>query len=71
MQQRPSLARDYFQQIIDKGENAFGFIAGLSSTPTPTFETDWLDFKGWWDLNDEKVKDIWSKALSGFGDELF
>jgi len=66
MQQRPSLARDYFQQIANKGNRAFEFLQGLIDAHPPTFENDWLDFKGWWNQKDENIKETWSKALSGF-----
>jgi schlafen family protein len=67
MQYRPSLARDFFDQVVNKGPNAFAFLESLTKTTPPTFESDWLDFKGWWPtLDNNKVKEIWSTALSGF-----
>jgi hypothetical protein len=37
----------------------------VNSTP-PTFEEEWLDFKGAAAIPPDKVKEIWSKALAGF-----
>jgi len=42
------------------------FLKGLINSDPPTFETDWLDFKGAEQLQDKDVKRIWSEALSGF-----
>jgi len=60
---KPSRALDFFLQVKSGG---IQFLKGLVSSTPPTFETDWLDFKGGAKLTDDNTKRIWSKALSGF-----
>lgn len=67
MPQRPSLAWDFFEQITQQKARAPQFLKALIGVDAPTFETEWLDFKGWWpNIDDAKIKEIWSQALSGF-----
>ena len=58
-----SAAQSYFDQITSAADPA-GFLALLVGATPPTFETEWLDFKG--DARPEHVQKIWSKALSAF-----
>ena len=63
MNGKPSRALDFFQQVKTEG---LPFLKTLINSHPPTFETDWLDFKGGERLDDRSVKKIWSEALSGF-----
>src|SRR5438552_3985837 len=60
-----SLAREFFN-AISQDANPYLKLAALVASQPPTFETEWLDFKGADRLDDEGIKEIWSKALSGF-----
>jgi hypothetical protein len=66
----PSLARDFFDRIVNSADPV-GAIQGLISTDPAktTAETDWLDFKT--EDPDPKrretqIKKTWSEALAGF-----
>lgn len=63
MNNKPSRALDFFQQAKSGGVQ---FLKALVGSTPPTFETDWLDFKGGAKLTDNDAKKIWSEALSGF-----
>ncbi len=64
MNGKPSRALDFFEQVKTDG---LPFLKKLTNSNPPTFETDWLDFKGGERLDDQRVvKKIWSEALSGF-----
>jgi Putative DNA-binding domain len=60
-----SLAYEFFKALTEDA-NPYSNISALVSSQPPTFETEWLDFKGADHLPDENLKEIWSKALSGF-----
>ncbi len=64
MNGRSSSAHVLFDQIKAGG---VGFLQGMVNSSPPTFEEEWLDFKGASPLPpDPKIKEIWSKALAGF-----
>ena len=63
MNDKPSRALDFFQQV-QRGK--VQFLKTLVASTPPTFDTDWLDFKGGAKLGDADIKRIWSEALSGF-----
>lgn len=69
MSQAPlSSARAFFDELAAKGEaDAFAYLSSIPSTfnTDPFFETEWLDFKEN-PHTEDKRKEIWSKALSGF-----
>ncbi len=68
-QNKPSQAKDFFEKV-KQGKNSF--LESLINSTPPTFEADWLDFKGAEKLKlgekdkDRKIREIWSTALSGF-----
>lgn len=59
-----SAAQNYFRQITSASDPA-AFLSALVSTSPPTFETEWLDFKG--NPKPQHVQEIWSKSISAFG----
>jgi hypothetical protein len=59
--EKPSLAKQFYQSITGPES-----IRNLIGSSPPTYETEWLDFKGAARLRDDKIKEIWSEALSGF-----
>lgn len=63
MNEKPSHALEFFKKVKIDGVQ---FLKGLIDSDPPSFETDWLDFKGAEKLNDKDVKKIWSEALAGF-----
>src|SRR5437870_1001081 len=67
MSTRPSLARDFFDEV-QTVDDRFGFLSNLINATPPTYECDWLDFKvGNAKDNrkqEEEQKKVWSKALS-------
>ncbi len=62
-----SLAHEFFN-AVHKNPQPYAKLSALIASQPPTFETDWLDFKAaaQLQLQDENLKNIWSKALSGF-----
>lgn len=62
-----SLARDFYDRIV-KASDPVVVIRGFVGSSPPTFETDWLDFKGQpsSNLNDKGWREIWIKTLAGF-----
>jgi hypothetical protein len=64
---KPSLARDFYDQIRNAGDPA-AFIQCLVNSNAPTFEGDWLDFKAQPtpNLQDKKWRSMWIEALAGF-----
>lgn len=63
MNEKPSHALEFFKKVNVEG---IKFLKSLIGSDPPSFETDWLDFKGADQLKDKDVKRIWSEALSGF-----
>lgn len=63
MNEKPSHALEFFKKVNVDG---ITFVKGLIGSDPPSFETDWLDFKGGEQLKDKDVKKIWSEALTGF-----
>lgn len=63
MNTKPSRAKDFFEQIKAGG---VPFLKSLIGAVPPTFENDWLDFKGAEVITDDEMKRLWSKAMSGF-----
>jgi hypothetical protein len=64
----PSLARQFFDSIVQAADPVAA-IRSLFNTSSPTFETDWLDFKTEHTdpkQRDRHVKETWSQALGGF-----
>jgi len=62
-----SQAKEFFNKINDMNDaDGFQFIKNLINTESPTYESDWIDFKGAEQLDDKKPKEIWSKAISGY-----
>ena len=58
-----SAARTFFDQIFAEAD-PYAFLASFVNSQPPTFETEWLDFKGGARLNDDLK--TWSEAVSGF-----
>jgi hypothetical protein len=56
-------ARGFFEKIVSSSP-PYQFLERLVSPTDPTFETEWLDFKGNVQPND--LRRLWSRALSGF-----
>lgn len=63
MNGKPSHALLFFEEIKEKGAP---FLKSLVNSNPPTFETEWLDFKGAERITDKEIKETWSKSLSGF-----
>jgi hypothetical protein len=63
MNEKPSHALEFFNRIKNGG---VPFVKGLINSDPPSFETDWLDFKGAENIKPLDIKKIWSEALSGF-----
>jgi hypothetical protein len=64
----PSLARQFYDRITTSADPVAA-IRGLINPADPTFETDWLDFKGEHDdpkYRDASHKATWFEALSEF-----
>jgi hypothetical protein len=61
----PSLAQQFFDYFrsLPQADQLRRLHAMVNSTP-PTFETEWLDFKGMPQAQD--IGDIWSSSVSGF-----
>jgi hypothetical protein len=62
---RSSLAGKYFDQIAG-ASTPYTELCSLVGSSPPTFENEWRDFKTADRLNDDKLKETWSRALSGF-----
>lgn len=65
MNTRPSIAEEWFTRLKNEANQAAYLKSLVNSTP-PTFEAEWIDFKGAERIEDKKIKEIWSEALSGF-----
>jgi hypothetical protein len=67
MPRLPTDPRAIFDLIHSQADSA-AFIRGLVDPDDPTFEFDTLEFKGLPDPDpkEQKLKDVWSEALSGF-----
>ncbi len=63
--ERPSIAKEFFLKITCDPDPVAA-IKKLTGSTSPTFETEWRDFKGAAQINDQDAKKIWSKVLSGF-----
>jgi hypothetical protein len=61
----PSNAQDLFDRLTAQPD-AFARISALVNSNPPTYETEWLDFKGASRIPDDVVQKKWSKALAGF-----
>jgi hypothetical protein len=61
----PSLGLEFFEKFRAQPDRA-AFLAGLINSASPTFETEWLDFKGADRISDDNVREIWSRVVSGF-----
>jgi hypothetical protein len=63
----PSLARDFYDQFL-AAPDRLAFLRSLIHSTPPTYETDWLDFKGQPnpDLKHPKWREMWCEALVGF-----
>ncbi|MFZ1755084.1 MAG: ATP-binding protein [Caldilineaceae bacterium] len=59
-----SNARAYFEYIQSQ-RDPFGFLKEIPFLPEPSFEEEWLDYKGQ-PQDDKGARKIWSKALSGY-----
>ena len=62
---KPSQARNFFDQVL-ASQNPSSFLRSLIASTPPTYETEWLDFKGAAKLLDSDLRKIWSQALAGF-----
>jgi hypothetical protein len=62
-----SSAQQFFNQITQAAD-PFEALLSLVKPSPPTFENEWLEFKGaeQLDLHGDKLKEIWGQALSGF-----
>jgi hypothetical protein len=63
--ERPSIAKNSFLKITRDPDPVAAIKRLVGATP-PEFETEWLDFKGAAQINDQDAKRTWSKALAGF-----
>jgi hypothetical protein len=65
MENAPSRAKAYFEQIRSQG---LDFLNALVGSQTPTFESEFLEFKGAFsmDLRNDDLLELWAKNLSGF-----
>src|SRR5262245_24677300 len=59
-----SSARQFYEKILSQSEPA-AYLRSLVSVANPTFEGEWLEFKGGRG-NDASNQKNWSDALSGF-----
>lgn len=59
----PSSAEAFFAELFGQTD-PFSFLVGLTKSAPPTFETEWLDFKG--DCGPKDILKTWSEAVSGF-----
>ena len=73
MSSRPSLARELFEQIkLHPGQpDSVAYVRGMINAAAPTFETEYLEFKGGTAkdgglLPDGQIKRIWSEVLAAF-----
>jgi Putative DNA-binding domain len=64
---RPSRAKAYFDQV-KLPENGARFLNALVGSETPTFESEFLEFKGAHNLDPagRDLLELWAKNLSGF-----
>jgi hypothetical protein len=60
-----SNAKAFFERITSPHESAVSTIRSLVNSSPLTFENEWRDFKGQ-PKDDNDLKHIWSKAVSGF-----
>lgn len=56
-----SIAENHFTKFT--GDDAATVLSGLPHTHPKTFEDQWLDFKSGKPGNDDKIREIWSKAV--------
>lgn len=63
--EKPSIAREFFLRI-KKATDPVAELTRLVGANPPTFESEWLDFKGAQKISDREIKHIWSQALAGF-----
>ena len=61
----PSQARIFFESIV-RSPDPVVRLAGFVGSNPPTFENEWLEFKGGLTLGDTDLKRIWSECLSAF-----
>jgi hypothetical protein len=62
---QPSQAKHFFEQVRTAPDSS-SFLRSLISSTEPTYETEWLEFKGGASLLDNELKKTWSEALAGF-----
>jgi hypothetical protein len=63
---RPSRAKAYFDEIRRSGDGA-DFLKKLVGLETPTYESEFLEFKGAFKLDlGDGLLELWAKNLSGF-----
>ncbi len=64
-----SAGRQFYDQIVGNSDPV-GLLRSLVNSNPPTFENQWLDFKGGQtpkgQIPESEIKKIWSKWLSGF-----
>jgi len=58
-------AEIFFDSIV-AADDAFAHISGFVNSSPPTYETEWLDFKGGGASNEKAAHKIWSESLSAF-----
>jgi len=65
----PSIARQYFEDLLARGGDLFGYLNSLPSADVQEArESEWLEIKSGAGARDDKaVRDTWSKTLSAFG----
>lgn len=59
----PSNAETYFDEII-RSPDPYQTLEQVPNSEPPTFETEWLEFKG--NVEPKDVLKVWSEAVSGF-----
>lgn len=65
MNDRNSSAHRFFDRMKESPDR-LAFMRDLVNSASPTFEGEWLDFKGAAKCDDKFLKEIWSKSLSAF-----
>lgn len=61
-----SAAKQYFDFLMGQPDR-YGYLASLPTSAEPVLETEWLEFKGYYQQEELKsLRPIWSECLSAF-----
>ena len=61
----PTRAEIFFESIF-AADDPFAHVSGFVNSSPPTYETEWLDFKGGGASSEKGAHKIWSESLSAF-----